>query len=761
MMPCACASAQDEQKATKNSAPKITRHFLQENCYDCHAGDGSEAGLDLEKLSDELTQRSTDRWVQVFDRVHEGEMPPKDFGEVDPKTRESFLKTTSRWIELAQIEEYKKIGRVKARRLTNLQLERTLHDLLGVDVPLASKMPQEPRSSGFYTVADRQAMSHFQIEQHLKVVDAALDEAFRRANNDPKIDELKKDHHPDFYRDLKARDIARNSSQRRAREPELLNGHAVTWSGSVSFYGRIPATRADKDGWYRFKVRAKGLKAPKDKNIWCAVRTGECYSGSPLMANATTFELGKEHKVFTFDAWLPKNHMLEIRPADVTLKRARFQGGQIGIGEGGSQNVPGLAIASISMEQIHKGPGDAALRKLLFGNLKSWYSKKTKKRTLSTKTPEADLGKLLHRFAQRAFRRQTDSDSIKPYTEMVIRAYKKDKDLAEALRVGYRAILCSPRFMYFREDPWRLDNFAIASRLSYLLWNRMPDDQLFRLATQKKLTDKQVLIDQVDRMLADPKGENFVADLADQWLDLNLIDFTEPDRQLYGGFDIIVQDAMLDETHAFLQAMLDKDLSVSHLIDSDFTFLNSRLAKYYGIDGVKGDKLQRVSLKSSKHYGGLITQGAIMKVTANGTTTSPVIRGVWVSERLLGQEIPPPPENIPAIEPDIRGAKTIREVLAKHKQNGDCAACHRKIDPPGFALENFDPSGRWRKSYATQKNKKRKLPIDSSFKMPDGKRFKNLDEFKKLVLRDKRQLATNVPSPSGKPPILILGFGQF
>lgn len=737
-------NAQATSKTKPESAPKLTREFIADNCFDCHAGKGSEAGLDLEKLSNRLTDASTDRWVQVFDRVHAGEMPPPEDLEVDPEERKLFLNATSRWIEKTQIEAYKKIGRVKARRLTNIQLERTLHDMLGIDIPLASKMPEEPRSSGFYTVADRQAMSHFQLEQHLKVVDAALDEAFRRANKDAKDDELKQKRDPDFYRDLKAKDIVRNNPRRRTREPEMLNGHAVIWSCPLVFYGRLPATTAVNEGWYRFKLKAKGLKVPKDKNIWCTVRAGECYSGSPLMAGVTAFELGKEYKEITFDAWLPQNHMLEIRPGDVTLKRARFAGGQVGAGEGGPQNVPGIAMASITMERIHKGPADESLREILFGDLESPYNEKIGRRRLKSKTPEADLGKLMHRFAQRAFRRPTEWGSIKPYIDLATEVYKKDKDLAEAIRVGYRSILCSPRFMYFRESPWRLDDFAIASRLSYLIWNRMPDKQLFRLAAQKKLTDKEVLLRQVDRMLADPKGKNFVADLADQWLDLNLIDFTEPDRRLYGGFDVIVQDSMLDETHAFLQAMLDKNLSVSKLIDADFTFLNSRLAKYYGIAGVEGDNLQRVSLKDSKHYGGLITQGAIMKVTANGTTTSPVIRGVWVSERLLGQEIPPPPENIPAIEPDIRGAKTIREMLTKHKENGDCAACHRKIDPPGFALENFDPSGRWRVTYDTRKSKKRKAPIDSSFRMPDGKRFENLDEFKKLVLQNKQQLATNV-----------------
>jgi hypothetical protein len=289
--------------------------------------------------------------------------------------------------------------------------------------------------------------------------------------------------------------------------------------------------------------------------------------------------------------------------------------------------------------------------------------------------------------------------------------------------------------------------------MSYLLWNRMLDEKLWVLASKGKLSDPEVVKQQVERMLSDPRADSFVVDLADQWLDMNQIDFTEPDPRMYPGFDTIVENSMLDETHAYLQEMLDKDLSVANLIDSDFTFLNSRLAAFYKIgdneEVALSDQIKKVSLPKSSRRGGLLTQGSIMKVTANGSTTSPVIRGVWVSERLLGQPIPPPPENVPAIEPDIRGANSIREMLAKHKENGDCAACHRKIDPPGFALENFDPSGRWRTHYGNAKKKKNKkqldkLLVDAGFEMPDGTNFKNLKQFKNIVLKDKHKLAANV-----------------
>jgi hypothetical protein len=303
--------------------------------------------------------------------------------------------------------------------------------------------------------------------------------------------------------------------------------------------------------------------------------------------------------------------------------------------------------------------------------------------------------------------------------------------------------------MYLYETPGKLDDFSIAARLSYFLWNRMLDEELWVLASKGKLSDPQVVKQQVERMLRDPRGKDFAVDFADQWLDMNQIDFTEPDKRLYTGFDPIVEKSMLDETHQYLQLMIDDDLSVSNLIDSDFTFLNSRLADYYGIakDGlgtVKGDEIRKVKLYRRDNRGGLMTQGSIMKVTSNGNNTSPVIRGVWVSERLLGEHIPPPPENVPAIEPDIRGAKSIREQLAKHKENGDCAACHRKIDPPGFALENFDPSGRWRTHYGFKKKKNKQRAINASFEMPDGQKFKNLRQFKHLVLKNEEKLATNV-----------------
>lgn len=719
------------------SAPANVRSFLNDNCLDCHQGKSAEAGFDIEELSDQLTGSNTHQWTRLFDRVRDKEMPPKDYGEVGPKQRRVFLKATGDWIDNVQNSQAKAIGRVSARRLTNLQLERTLHDLLGINVPLAKEMPDEPRTGGFTSVAASQSMSHFQLEQHVNIVDLALDNAFKRSFTRRETRE----------RTIKANKISR--TRKRCREPELIKGHAVTWSSNMPYYGRIPVTKVEEDGWYRFTIKAKGLNLPKSGGVWCTVRSGKCTSSAPLMSWIGSFEAEKEHKEVFFDAWLLKEHMLEVRPGDATLKKGKFLGGQVDTGLGSKQNLQGVAIESVRMQRIEPGKNNDDIRNLLFAKERVTYDKQFTG-SIKPDDPDAALKKLLYRFAKKAFRRPIKNDDIAPYLKISRERLKKTDDFVSALRVGYRAILCSPRFIYFYETPGQLDDFSIAARMSYFLWNRMLDEELWVLASKGKLSDPEVVKQQVERMLRDPKAKNFVVDLADQWLDLNQIDFTEPDRRLYPGFDAIVENAMLDETHQFLQQMIDDDLSVSNLIDSDFTFLNSRLATYYevgkdGIGTVSGDEIRKVKLRDTSHRGGLITHGSIMKVTSNGNNTSPVIRGVWISERLLGEHIPPPPDNVPAIEPDIRGAKSIREQLAKHKENGDCAACHKKIDPPGFALENFDPSGRWRNHYGVKwKKKNHKRTIDTSNKMPDGQKFSNLAQFKTLVLKDQKKLATNV-----------------
>ncbi|QDS89263.1 hypothetical protein EC9_34600 [Rosistilla ulvae] len=715
--------------------PPAIDQFLTAHCVDCHSPDNAEAGLDLQSLQRSVeTTGLANRWVRIIERVHAGEMPPPEDADVEADHAAEFVKALGGWIRDQQNASAKRNGRVPVRQLTNLQLERSLHDLLGIDLPLTLAMADEQRTQGFTNIVESQSMSHFQLEQHLRVVDLALDEAFRRATTPP--DEWKKR--------LPAEKIVRTRPKSRTREPELIDGKAVVWSGRVIYYGRIPATTAKQDGWYRFTVRASALKSPSNGGVWCTIRSGRNVSSAPLLAWVGAFEATEDPKETTVEAWLNKGDMLEIRPGDLTLKAGRFANGQIGTGEGGPQDVPGVAIDWIEVERFHPHADDAQVQQFLFGKHAVKTNQDPAKAELKLDDPKKEIGRLMALFARRAFRRPVPWEDVVPYVQMAHQTLDDSGDPIEALKTGYRALLCSPRFLYFQEQPGRLDDHAIATRLSYMLQGSSPDVELMKLAAAGKLRNREVLLQQIDRLLEGPGGRQFIRDLADQWLDLHLIDFTEPDRRLYPGFDVIVQQSMLDETHRYLEEMLREDLPIGLIIDSDFTFLNSRLARYYKIDGVKGDVLERVALKPEVHRGGLLTHGSIMKVTANGTTTSPVIRGVWVSERLLGREIPPPPESIPAIEPDVRGAKSIRELLAKHTSDASCASCHRDIDPPGFALENFDPSGRWRTKYGNPRKKNKMPPIDAGFTMPDGREFKDLQSFQELVLENPERLAANV-----------------
>ncbi|MBA4019790.1 MAG: hypothetical protein C0483_21705 [Pirellula sp.] len=730
-------AASTVQAADGASPTPAVASFLRTHCLDCHQGAEAEGGLDLAKLGYDLaTPEAERRWVRIFDRVHDGEMPPVDSPKPKADETAAFLSTTGDWLRAARHRRDAELGRVQARRLTRREVERSLHDLLGIDVPLADQLPEESRSAGFTTTADGQSISHFQLERHLAVVDMALDEAYRRALGPG----------DEFDKTFDAAAVARRNPRSRTREPEMLDGKAVVWSSGLTFYGRIPTTTAREQGWYRFAVTLSALKPPESGGVWCTVNTGLCVSSAPLLTYVTSFEATPEPRTFEFEAWLPERHMLEIRPGDKTLKKGKFAGGQVGAGEGSPQDLPGIAIERLTMRRVHHGAQDDATRTLLFGDLVVKRNKDTGERKVLSEGPKKDSAKLLKEMARRAFRRPVTDEEIAGYVAMTHGALAEGQTFTAALRVGYRALLCSPRFLYLSENPGRLDHHAVAARLSYLLTGSTPDAALSALADAGKLHDHATIRAEADRLLARDNGQTFVKDFSAQWLDLDLIDFTEPDQKLYPGFDAIVQHSMLNETHTFLTNMLAKNQSVSRLINADYTYLNSRLARFYGIKGVEGDTLQRVSLERDSHRGGVMTQGAIMKVTANGSNTSPVVRGVWVSERLLGVPIAPPPTSVPAIEPDIRGAKTIREQLEKHRSQAACAVCHVKIDPPGFALENFDPAGQWRDRYIMTDGKKRFTgpKIDAGYQMSDGRRFANLDEFRKLVAAEPRKLAANV-----------------
>jgi len=743
-----CTSPQLRSLAAGIEPPKALDSFFESRCLDCHAGADAEAGLDLTRtLSQGLNSNNTDHdrvWTRIIDRVAAGEMPPEEAEQPTATERDEAVRVASGWLSSTQQKRDARLGRVRGRRLTRLQVERSLHELLGIDIPLANHLPEEGRPRGFTTVAEFQAMSRHYLARHLAVVDEALDEAFRRALETEKV----------LQRDLSAAEVARTNPRRRCREPEMREGEAVVWSCTMPYYGRIPATTAPVDGWYQFRLTAHGIKLPKEGGVWTAIHCGPCVSTAPLLEPICSFEAGAAPGVIAFETWLPRGHMLEIRPQDATVKRARFEGGQVGMGEGEPQEVPGVAINRLEMRRVFRRPASETRAKL-FGDL---LIEQTKVAGLSKPVsgkPLKAIEELIPVFAERAFRRPVAAEEVAAYVDLAKTTHAESKSLAAALRVGYRAILCAPGFLYFNEQPGLLDDYALASRLSYFLTGGPPDRTLLASAGSGTLHKPAVLRQQVGRMLAQGAAADdeptaaerqFTTDFTAEWLDLDQIDFTVPDRRRYWLFDPIVQMAMLDEAHAFIGGLLHDDGPVVNLVAADHSFLNSRLARFYGVEGVAGGKLRQVSLPGSSPRGGVLTLGAVLKVTANGTTTSPVVRGAWVAERLLGLTIPPPPAGVPAIEPDIRGATTIREQLVKHQADASCASCHRQMDPYGFALESFDPAGQWRTSYRSfvKGSKQRSQPIDASGQLPDGRVFSGIEELKHELALQPADIARGV-----------------
>ena len=788
--------------------PDSITQFLDLNCYECHNNVDKKGELDLESLRfDPSDQSNMDRWAFVHDRIKEAEMPPPKDSLVKPSERAGFLDEFEDILHEISYKQIKAEGRVKSRRLSRIEYENTLHNLLGVDIPLLELLPEDQTTDGFSNIAEAQQVSYHLLQKYLGVVDLMLDESFERAINPPvpassplpkdlriiEIDPFATSKLPTifFYEgymtflgsenktyryesgkfvdtnsplDLKGT-VAKNAevadllsklpykrvyhpnelgvgSERILNERQAIyhENQLLSFPTTQGFHGRMAGTEVPETGWYRIRVKAKAHNPPEGRNVWGRIKTGILRAKAPAVYWVGKFEATRELQEFVFDAWIRKNHIIGIRPTDRTLKWVSSKAIQdLSVIHDGSS---GIAVESLEVERIYPGLDTPELRKQLFSGLSIRGGE------LVSQAPEVDLKRLLRRFADRVFRRPATDFDIQPYFEFAKVELDSSGSLIKAVKSGYRAILSSHRFLYFQEDPSQLDDYSIATRLSYFLWSAPPDNALFTQAEKGLLSRPDVLKAQVERMLNDTKAKSFVKNFADSWLELRDITFTTPDTKLYPEYDNILLHSMLDETYSFLQHLLDRDLSVANVIDSDFTVLNERIAKHYGIDFGLEPGLRKVELDGSSRRGGLITQASVLKVTANGTTTSPIVRGVWLLERILGKHIPPPPDQVPAVEPDIRGAVSIRDQLDKHRSTESCMACHRIIDPPGFALENYDVIGGWRDNYraigSDDKGWAHGPVVDASYSMPDGRAFSDIKGLKELVLSDVKQIARNL-----------------
>lgn len=430
----------------------------------------------------------------------------------------------------------------------------------------------------------------------------------------------------------------------------------------------------------------------------------------------------------TLDAWLNAGEQILFTAASIPPARVYERPGRAAEYVG-----PGVALDHLDVEGPLFDSWPPAGHRLLYGP-----------------TPRPDVKQVLATFLSQAFRRPATAAEIAGYTALVNRRLKAGDPPDRALRTAEQAALCAPEFLYLGGPPGPLDDWHLAARLASFLWDSLPDEELRTLARRGKLREPAVLRAQVERLLADAKATRFVEHFLDEWLDLREIDVTTPDATLYPDYSPSLGDAMLAETRAFFGELLARDLPAATLVDADFAMVNQRLAAHYGLSAsqpIQGAAIRRVALPAGSPRGGLLGQASVLKVTSNGTVTSPVKRGAWVLRELLDDPPEPPPPDIPAVDADVRGAVSIREQLALHTADAACSACHTAIDPPGFALEHFDAIGGWRDHY-------RILPadapagtvadghaIDAAGMLADGRSFATFAEFQRLLAAEPRRLA--------------------
>ena len=729
--------------------------LVDRSCVRCH-GNRTATPLSITRLSHDLTDAGTFRtWQRIHDRIANGEMPPPEAPRPEAELIEGALASLKEALTAANLEA-RGGQRVPLRRLTRLEYAYTIQDLLAIDeavaMELSQSLPAEADSGGFDTVAANQSMSPLHVRSYLEVADRALDEAIKIGPR------------PATGR----REIAYGDSQYLTymSKAEILGGgitkmlddaavmfvdggstylmHSETEGYNVPYAGRY---RATIEGW------AYQPRGPVTLTVYRGSKQAAAASLDELLASWDL--VGETPRTVQFETFL--------RPGDLlapSLAEADPPPGEYFDYYPPDRNVEnykgeGIALRSLVIEgPLFEDWPPPSARKLLAG-----VEFDDAGDVVLTKAPYEHVVDIVAGFGPRAFRRPLAEDELEAYASLARPLLENGRPFIEAVRIPLRAILSAPPFLFQTGDPGRLDDHALASRLSYFLWRSLPDDELLARAGDGSLSDPEVFAAQVERLLDDPRSERFVLDFAGQAFRLYEMKATNPDAGLYPEYDDRLGQAMARETQLFLAELIAGNHSVGSLVDADFTFLNRRLAEHYGIPGVEGQHMRKVALPADSVRGGLITQASIHKITANGTITSPIPRGNFVLANLLGQPAPPPPESVEALEPDTRGAVTVREQLAKHRNEPVCNSCHRVIDPPGFALESFDVIGGFRTNYRAAGGEgttpdgfvypmpyKQGPPVDASGVTADGEAFAGIEEYKELLGRDVEQVARHLAS---------------
>lgn len=739
------------------SAPPLMKPFLDSNCMDCHDSETHKGGLNLDGLAYEPTQRGNAlTWERVFDRVAKGEMPPKNKRQPVAAEKAAWLAELSQSLRTASLAVQQKEGRGPVRRLTRVEYETTVNDLLHIRTDLQSLFPEDAVTAGFDKVGEGLTLS----AAHFTAYQAAAEKALNMAIQREKVINFDEDGAAIFNHNAKAY----------TGWGSWLEGSAMVLPSRMHYpYLTIFGPQATRSGRYHITFTAQARnnggkpmpvalgihdsRAPKpgdnpDTRHWFDVTEDQ------PRTMTTEIELDTRQQVHLFgptlEAGLKVNRMwAKSQRWDgraLLLSRLKIEGPLKP--DGTLDEWPSTSYRELfdelAVQPLSKITGVPAVR----GKPEPSFP--------VSAAPKDDAARLLRRFCSKAFRRPVPEEVAAGYVADANAALDGGAPFHRAMLDTYKAILCSPHFLLLEEKPGALDGYALASRLSYFLWNTAPDEALLAAATKGELGTHKGRAAQVERMLKDARSERFERTFVDQWLELKNINATSPDGALYPEITPAITVAAELETRHFFHDLLAKDRSVLESIQSDWTYVNELLSALYDLPEVSGYEMRKVPLTPQSRRGGFLTQASILKVTADGAKTSPILRGKWVNERILGITPPAPPSDVAKIEPDIRGATTIREQLAKHRSTPACMSCHTVIDPPGFALETFDVMGGCRDFYRVPKSTgyvikltrfggrpvHRGPAVESGYTMPDGRAFADITAYKALLLEDEEPIVS-------------------
>ena len=697
------ASSSSAQRTSAVDQPAL-RAMIEDNCVACHNQKSKTAGISLQDLNFSNVGENAQLWEKVLRKLRTGQMPPPSA----PRPDASEVTTFVNWLESA-LDRASRLnpnpGSPTAHRLNRTEYSNAIRDLLAVDIKPGAVLPVDDSGYGFDNIGEVLTLSPALLEKYMTMSRRVS----RLAIGDPSIK-------PSEERFL----------PRRIGRGERASDDLPFYSrGGLSFNYYFPL-----DGEYLIRV-----KTPANVDIGVAAKFYEMRL--PVKAGLRSVGVTFPREGAKLDPSIPGFRRpgapsmgpAQMIPLDLRLDGARIKRFEV-------PDTTPIEVVTVSGPFNVSGRGETPSRAKIFVC-----------RPASEKEETACAKQIISTLARRAFRRPVTDSDLNPLLSFYERG-RREGDFDNGVQSAIEAMLVSPDFLFrIERNPvrsasgavYRLNDFELASRLSFFLWSSIPDDELLNLAGQEKLKNPLVMQQQARRMLEDPRAQAFVSNFGGQWLHLRNLDGVTPDPDIFPGFDESLRQAFRRETELFFESVLRENRTVFELLDANYTYLNQRLAEHYGIKGVYGSQFRRVDL-TDPNRGGLLGQGSILTVTSYPNRTSVVQRGKWILENLLGAPPPPPPPDVPDLKPRGKDGRLLnmREQMDLHRANPICASCHARMDPIGFALENYDAIGRWRTKDAGS-------VIDATGKLPDGTKFNGPAELKKILLTGHRdEYVTNV-----------------